>query len=164
MGLEQTLFEYVDPQLIVQTNFGPLKLDFKEFYYATYNSVLGSWEPGWSLSSTSKDVIWKVNVTNISDNDICLNNNTCFFLLADSPAVLLEWYLNASSTLTLTPNQSQTLIFMWKTPTSNDVNSIFSASCSCRVFMAFFGTYETGKPLCSDNTLSISRCNIGENQ
>ena len=147
LGLEETLSAYTDPQLIIQTNFGPLKLDFKEFFYATYNSVLGSLEPGWTVSSTSKEVVWKVNVTNISSDPIYLNKYTCFFLIADSPRDVREWYLNVTSSLTLEPGQVQSLTFVWKTPNGGDVQQIFSTACACRVFMAFFGTYETGKPL-----------------
>lgn len=149
IALQQTLASYTDSQLIVQTNFGPLKLDFNEFYYATYDSgVVGSWQPGWSISKTlNKGVIWKVNVTNICNTAISLKNNTCFFLMAVSPANLREWYLNSTSTISLDPGQAQTLTFIWKTPNGGGVNSIFSTACTCRVLMAFFGTYETEKPL-----------------
>ena len=164
IALQQTLASYTDSQLIVQTNFGPLKLDFKEFYCATYDlGVVGSWQPGWSISKTiNKGVIWKVNVTNICNTAISLKNNTCFFLMAVSPANLREWYLNSTSTITLDPSQTQTLTFIWKTPNGGGVNSIFSTACTCRVFMAFFGTYETEKPLSSNYTLSISKCLLGE--
>jgi len=149
IGRQQTLASYTASQLIVQTNFGPLKLDFNEFYYATYDlGVVGSWQPGWSISKNeNKGIIWKVNVTNICNTAINLKNNTCFFLMAVSPANLREWYLNSTSTITLNPNQTQTLTFIWKTPNGGGVNSIFSVACTCRVFMAFFGTYETEKPL-----------------
>ena len=149
MGLEQTLSAYTDSQLIVQTNFGPLKLDFKEFYYATYDDgVIGSLEPGWSIDKNlGTSIVWKVNVTNIGSTEIALSNNTCFFLMAVSPANIREWYLDVATTMTLSPGQTQTLTFVWKTPSGGGVDSIFSVACTCRVFMAFFGTYENGKPL-----------------
>jgi hypothetical protein len=151
LGIEQNLAAYNDTIPNYQTNFGPIRLDFKKFYYATYNGQLSAWQPGWNISKGESYVAWNVTVTNIGSTTITLKNSTCFFLMAVSPANVREWYLN-TTLLTLNPNQTKDMVFIWNSPnpaqfSTNNVNKIFNTACTCRVFMAFFGNYQSGTPL-----------------
>lgn len=133
----------------VQTTFGPLMLNYTEFYHANYNTktdTIGSWEPGWAVSTHQGPIIWKLNATNIDSRDIELNRNTSLTLMAiNSPSNTLPWYLNITgSTLLIKSNQTVTLFFVCPTPEGGIPRSAFSTECTSKVFLVCFGFFRPG--------------------
>ena len=134
----------------IDANFGPLKLIFDSFYYASYDTRTGAispWKPGWILDTTlENEVVWNVTVKNIYSQAVELTKTSCFVLVSiDGSNNVLSWYMNSTLPVLLNPQDTKQLVFQWNNPDRrglNDVNSIFSDPCRSKIFMAFFGKYQ----------------------
>ena len=140
-----------DPLIInIEANFGPLKLIFDSFYYASYDTKTGaisSWKPGWSLDTTlENEVVWNITVKNVYSQAVQLTKTSCFVLMSiDGSNNVVSWYMNSTSSVLLNPQDTKQIVFQWNNPDRrglNDVNSIFSDPCRSKIFMAFFGNYQ----------------------
>ena len=140
-----------DPTIInIESNFGPLKLIFDEFYYASYDTktgLTGPWKPGWGVDTSIEDaVVWKVKVKNVDSKALELTKTSCFVLMSiDGSNDVRSWYMNISSPLLVGPQSEKEIVFQWNSPERrglNDVNAIFSVACRSKIFMAFFGKYQ----------------------
>lgn len=140
-----------DPLIInIEANFGPLKLIFDSFNYASYDTKTGlisQWKPGWSIDTTLEDqVVWNVTVKNIYDKAVELTKTSCFVLMSiDGSNNVVSWYMNSTAPVLIAPQETKQIVFQWNSPDRrglNDVNSIFSDVCRSKIFMAFFGKYQ----------------------
>jgi len=143
MVYEKTLTSGEERIVTVESNFGPLRLEYKAFWHAKYlNNTIGPWMSGWEISTKEGEVMWKINVTNIDTKAVTIRNTSCFVLTSiESPAVVKSWYINITTPLPIPPGQNATLIFSWTSPGGANVNSPPGTACQCKVFLAFFGVY-----------------------
>ena len=149
MVYEKTLISGGQTIPAIQSNFGPLKLSFHDFYYANYyDGSIGEWKPGWLMNTKEGEIVWNITVTNIGDKDILLNSTSCFVLMSiDTPSNTKSWYINITSPLLIETTKNASIVYQWTTPQGVSVNTPFGAECRCKVFLAFFGTFQpTGIP------------------
>jgi hypothetical protein len=132
-----------NPPVTIQTSFGPLKLNFTEFYYAKYSDgSIGTWMPGWLISTKDGPIVWKIEVQNIGSDTIVLNQNSCFVLMSiTTPSSTLSWYINITSPMEIEPSQIVDIVFK-SSSTGGTPNSPPGAPCQCKIFLAFFGSHQ----------------------
>ena len=60
-------------------------------------------------------------------------------------ANVLSWFLNPTDLISYTQhiaaNQTSNIIYMWDTPKEDKLQSIYQNSCTCMVFLTFFGVF-----------------------
>jgi Tfp pilus assembly protein PilV len=133
-----------NPPIIIESGFGPLKLNFTEFYYAKYysNGSIGTWMPGWLISNKDGPIVWKIGVQNKSPTTIVLNQNSCFVLMSiTTPSSTLSWYINITSPIAITPSQKVQIVFK-SSSSGGTPNSPPGSECQCKIFLAFFGSHQ----------------------
>lgn len=186
-GIKSTEYEWFlkeggrePPTYETKFYFGPLMLDFDQFYHTECNSSGSfdptSWKPGWKVEIGSGSIVWNITVKNVDDRNITINQFSCFTLFPNkSPSNRRAWYLEpaeAPYTQFIPVNETVHLIYIWdraklENPKPQD---IYSTESRCKVFLTFFGIFHehdgTTKPygqtipfeavLCVPPPLSIS--------
>jgi PKD repeat protein len=132
--------------------FGPLWLDFNEFYYTEVDPKNGSydpssWKPGWEIEIGTGTIAWNITVKNVDDRNITINQFSCFTLFPNkSPSNRRAWYLEPpqeSLTQFIAVNETVNLIYIWDTPkmVHTSPQSIYTTRCRNKVFLTFFGIF-----------------------
>jgi hypothetical protein len=139
--------EFNEPDKIL---FGPFELLFESFYWREDGST--QWNPGWSIPTSTKNVMWKVNIRNVDNQAITITKDSSFLLIANDeiPNNLLSWYLitDQTGTITIQPGQSIEVIYGPRAPGGKQLeNMSFQSGYTCLNFLIFTGTYANGKPL-----------------
>jgi PKD repeat protein/archaellum component FlaF (FlaF/FlaG flagellin family) len=157
-GIKSTEYEMVlkegggePPTYETKFYFGPLMLDFDQFYYTECDSSGSfdptSWKPGWKVEIKSGSIVWNITVKNVDDRNITINQFSCFTLFPNkSPSNRRAWYLEpaeAPYTQFIQVNETVHLIYIWdraklENPKPQD---IYSTVCRCKVFLTFFGIF-----------------------
>ena len=129
-------------------HFGPLLLNYEQFYYTeNYGSYdPNSWKPGWSVEKGTT-VVWNLTVTNIDDRDLTINKYSCFTMVSNDGGVQLPWFIeppNGQDTLFIPSNSSVHLVYIWDRPrlTQGVKNqSVYNQNDRSKVFLTFFGIF-----------------------
>lgn len=139
------------PPSTTKWTFGPLMLNFTEFYYSNYSDwVAGSpkWDWGWHIKDAKKEVVWKITVTNIADKDITLSKYSCFTLLPNSNTggfnLRVPWYiyLPNGKNQTIPANRTADIIYVWSTSSlPQKPQTAQQATGSNKVFLTFYGNF-----------------------
>jgi PKD repeat protein/archaellum component FlaF (FlaF/FlaG flagellin family) len=157
-GIKSTEIEWVlkggggEPSTYeTQFYFGPLMLDFDQFYHTESDSSGSfdptSWKPGWKVEIGSGSIVWNITVKNVDYRNITINQFSCFTLFPNkSPSNRRAWYLEpagAPYTQFIQVNQTAHLIYIWdraklENPRPQD---IYSTESRCKVFLTFFGIF-----------------------
>jgi len=157
-GIKSTEYEWIlkegsgePPTYETKFYFGPLMLDFDQFYYTECDSS-GSFDPtnlkpGWKVEIKSGSIVWNISVKNVDDRNITINQFSCFTLFPNvSPSNRRAWYLEpaeAPYTQFIQVNETVNIIYIWErakleNPKPQD---IYSTVCRCKVFLTFFGIF-----------------------
>ena len=139
-------------QIIPDTEFyfGPLKLDFEEFYYM--ENIDGTYDPamlneGWNPQSKTS-VIWRITVTNIDYRIITLTKYSCLTLITNDGGTQLPWYMerieheDGTDSKSIIPKESVKIFYRWDNPVAMKSQSTFATACQCRVILTFLGTFD----------------------
>jgi PKD repeat protein len=157
-GIKSTEYEMVlkegggePPTYETKFYFGPLMLDFDQFYYTECDSSGSfdptSWKPGWKVEIKSGSIVWNITVKNVDDRNITINQFSCFTLFPNkSPSNRRAWYLEpaeAPYTQFIQVNETVHLIYIWERAKleSPKPQDIYSTVCRCKVFLTFFGIF-----------------------
>jgi hypothetical protein len=136
------------PAETMRTSFGPLLLNFEEFYYTENDGSYdpNTWKPGWSVEK-GRTVVWNVTVTNIDDRDITINKYSGFTLVSNDGGVQKPWFIeppNGADTLLIPANTTTHLIYIWdqprQTPGASN-QSVYQQNDRSKVFLTFFGIF-----------------------
>ncbi|MEJ2242427.1 MAG: hypothetical protein P8Y18_09840 [Candidatus Bathyarchaeota archaeon] len=129
-----------------------LKFDDFSYHKTSKTGVLDPdtpWYPGWVVDNINSNdgVAWKISIMNIDDRNITINRFTSFNLIpTETPQATPSWYLEPTdeilNTQFLQINQTTSLIFKWTTPLSGTARSLTLPTCTCMVFLTFFGFFE----------------------
>ena len=110
-------------------------LSFDLFHWSSEN---GPWISGWSIPKNTRDVNWRIYVTNLDNREITLSSQSSFSLVGNDniPNSYLAWYLDpAKSDTNLVPDEIATIIFG-----SEDITK-FSEEITCKNFLLFTGYF-----------------------
>ena len=130
--------------------FGPLRLDFEEFYYLeiiNHHYDPEPLNPGWNPDA-STSLVWRINVTNIDARNILLTDYSCLTLIDNSGGNQKPWYIERvqhadGTNSSLIESQENVMIFYrWDNPGTQKDQSTFSNDAQCRVILTFFGTFQ----------------------
>ena len=143
---EDDLVENYQVPLNDEFYFGPLKLDFEQFYLTEVSD--GTYDPdallpGWNPNA-STTCVWRITVKNVDTRDLSLSQYSCLTLIDNAGGAQKPWYIEATDTAPF-PIQSQetvNIFFRWDNPTAQKDQSVFSNECQCRVILTFFGTFD----------------------
>ena len=124
---------------------GPFEISFESFHYSKDNGA--SWQPGWSIPSGTKNVMFKIEIRNIDDEPIILTESSCFELHAndDIPNNRLFWYIQPPSSgyLTIWPETPPVpVIYDRQAPGSKTIpNFNFQPGYTAVNYLIFTGYY-----------------------
>ncbi len=132
----------------VDTNYGPLRLNFNLFYYKNTDKSgfpTGSWQSGANVSTSTVYCAWNITVTNIDTRDITLNQYSSLTLVSNAGGAQFPWYINNTS-LFIASNKTVNIIYIWTNPlpctTAQSFNG-FSSNVG-KVFLTFYGNFSDG--------------------
>jgi hypothetical protein len=129
----------------VDTNYGPLRLNFTQFFYETTNkngNPTGTWMPGAIIPSSVTYCAWNITVTNIDTRAITINQYSSLDLVPNEPGAQTPWYLKNTSQ-TISANQTVNIIYVWDGPQGSFAQK-FGAFTTAKVFMTFYGSFSDG--------------------
>jgi hypothetical protein len=130
--------------------FGPLRLDFEEFYYLEITDQDYDPEPlnpGWN-PGPSTTLVWRINVTNVDARDLLLTGYSCLTLIDNSGGNQKPWYIERvqhadGTNSSIIESQENVMIFYrWDNPETKKEQSTFANDAQCRVILTFFGTFQ----------------------
>ncbi len=132
--------------------FGPLWLDFNEFYFTECDPKNGSydpstWKPGWKIEVGTGTIAWNITVKNVDDRNITINHFSCFTLFPNqSPSNRRAWYIEPLTeplTQFIKVNETVNIIYIWSKPKSVSTapQDIYNTVCRNKVFLTFFGVF-----------------------
>ena len=146
---EKDLVEGYQVPLNDEFYFGPLKLDFEQFYCIEVSG--GEYDPavllpGWNPNA-STTYVWRITVKNVDTRDLSLNNYSCLTLIDNAGGSQRPWYIERTNTSATVPFQIESqetveIFYRWDNPNSQKDQSVFSNECQCRVILTFFGTFD----------------------
>jgi hypothetical protein len=141
--------------------FGPLMLNFTEFYYMNYsdwrpdgNFSSSKWAWGWHVTSAGQAIVWNITVTNIDTQDITLSQFSCLTLIPNDQQsnTRCPWYIQPTTgNIQIIPSKATTnIIYVWKTSDlSNTPQNAYNQGTN-RIFLTFFGNFTAnGKKVAS---------------
>jgi len=130
--------------------FGPLKLDFEEFYYAKYDGSVypdsSGWIKGWQVPR-STELVWRIVVKDVDERPITLNRYSCLTLIPNDGGSQIPWYIekivhsDGSNSWTIMPQETVSILYRWATAQQTKSVKIFSARTESRVFLTFYGVF-----------------------
>jgi len=123
---------------------GPLVLKFDGFWYREIPGD-GNWYPGWEVP---KGIVcaWNLTIKNIDpkNRSITINRFSCFTTVKIEGSNVRNWYLNSTNenrTQFLELGQEYNIIYFWRTPYTEQTQTIYTQESNCMVFLTFFGTF-----------------------
>lgn len=135
--------------------FGPLMLNFTEFYYMNYSDWrlgLSKWDWGWHVKNPKQGIVWNITVTNIDDKDIILSQYSCLTLVPNDNQFnnRYPYYIQppTGKTQFIPSNATTNILYIWGTSDlSNTIQDQYTSGTN-RVFLTFFGNFtENGKTI-----------------
>jgi hypothetical protein len=153
-GVKSTIEEgdFVENDQPVQDTdyyFGPLKLDFEEFYYIETTDE--DYDPealneGWNPPAHTF-LVWRINVTNIDQRIITLSKYCCLTLISNAGGTQTPWYLerieheDGTNSSTIMSQETVSIYYIWNHPTKMKIQSTHNSG-QYRVMLTFFGTFD----------------------
>jgi hypothetical protein len=128
--------------------YGPLRLNYSLFFYEEtdkYGKPTGTWQPGWSMTTTPQFCAWNITVTNIDNRNITLNQYSSLTLVTNVGGSQFPWYINSTS-LFIATNQTVNIVYIWTTPHGTTAQGLQGLSSpTSKVFLTFYGIFSEGK-------------------
>ena len=125
--------------------FGPLMLYFDKFYWESED---GGTNSGWSIPEKTKDVTWRVFLTNVDNRTIIITEDSDFSLVGNTGQQnwVLNWYVNPEqTTMKFEPGGLYSVDYTWSSPYSSSDNRItdisFNSETPCLNFLTFAGEF-----------------------
>jgi len=125
--------------------FGPLMLYFDKFYWETDD---GGTNSGWTIPEKTRDVTWRVFLTNVDNRTIILTEDSDFSLVGNTGQQnwVLNWYVNPEqTTMELEPGGVYSVDYTWSSPYSSSDDRItdisFNSETPCLNFLTFAGEF-----------------------
>jgi hypothetical protein len=126
--------------------FGPLMLVFDRFHWRSED---GTWNSGWSIPAKTKDVTWRILLTDVDNRTITITEDSDFSLVGNTGQSnwVLNWYVDPENThMTLVPGRYYSVYYKWSSPYSSSDNRITDISLNpetpCLNFLTFTGLFE----------------------
>ena len=127
--------------------FGPLMLIFDMFHWRSGN---GAWNTGWTIPKGTKDVTWRILLTNVDNRTITITDDSDFSLVSNlgQQNQVLNWYINPElGSLTLEPGMYYFVYYTWSKPFSdpghqNQAITNLNPGTPCLNFLTFTGFFE----------------------
>jgi hypothetical protein len=147
--------EFLNSQLPYSPNqdnyYGPLKLEYEDFFYGTYsgnNIDSNGWINGWSVAG-GKTIVWQITVTNIDDRAVALNKYSCFTLVPNKQANQVPWYIekiyhpanSADTSFKISSKETVQITYRYTVPNGNEQGTPNGSAGQYRVLLTFFGTF-----------------------
>lgn len=129
----------------VETNYGPLRLNFTLFFVQTVNkngNAPGAWVSGAIVPPSYTYCSWNITVTNIDTRDITINRYSSLDLVSNAGGAQNPWYLR-SPTQTIGANQTVNIIYTWDGPQSGNAQQMANL-VTAKVFLTFYGQFSDG--------------------
>ncbi len=130
--------------------FGPLRLDYEEFYYAKYAGETypdsSGWIKGWQVARNTQ-LVWKIVVKDVDERPITLNRYSCLTLIPNDGGAQRPWYMekiihaDGSNSTTIMPQETVSIIYRWSTAQQAKPVSVFADRTESRVFLTFYGVF-----------------------
>jgi hypothetical protein len=124
--------------------FGPLMLVFDMFHWKSED---GPWNSGWSIPSKTKDVTWRILLTNVDNRTITLTEDSDLSLVGNTGQQnwVLNWYIDPEITnMSLQPGRFYSIYYKWSSPYSSSDDRItdisFNPDTPCLNFLTFTGS------------------------
>jgi len=125
---------------------GPLMIMFDMFHW---RSGTGPWQNGWSIPKGTKDVTWRILLSNIDNRDIEVTDRSSFTLISNdnSPSNPVAWYIDPTlSSMYYKPGSFYFVYYSWSKPVSEGGSSRqstdgFGAGTTCINFLMFLGSF-----------------------
>lgn len=132
----------------VNTNYGPLRLNFSLFYYRPTDSVgnpTGPWLSGANVSPETTYCAWNITVTNIDNRNITLNEYSSLTLVANNAGAQTPWYISTPRVFVQT-NHTVSIVYLWdkQLPSTAVAKLPGSGTDTFKVFLSFFGKFSDG--------------------
>lgn len=126
--------------------FGPLMLIFDRFHWKSED---GAWNSGWSIPAKTKDVTWRILLTNVDNRTITITEDSDLSLVGNTGQSnwVLNWYVDPESThMTFKPGFYYSVYYKWSSPYSSSDDRITDISLNpetpCLNFLTFAGSFE----------------------
>lgn len=132
----------------MDTNYGPLRLNFELFYYRETDKAgipIGPWQQGSNVSINTVYCAWNITVTNIDIRNITLSQYSSLTLVPNSGGAQFPWYINNTS-LFIQSNKTYTIVYVWTNPLPCTAAQSFTgfSSTTAKVFLTCYGNFSDG--------------------
>ncbi len=125
---------------------GPLMILFDMFHW---RSGTGPWQNGWSIPKNTKDVTWRILISNIDNRDIEVTDKSSFTLISNdnAPSAPVPWYIDPLlSSLYYRPGAFYFIYYSWSKPfseggASRQSANVFGDGTTCINFLMFLGNF-----------------------
>ena len=105
--------------------------------------------------TTGTQIVWNITVTNVDTDNVTLNQYSTFTLIPNKEGAQDPWYLekvvhsDESTSPTITPDETVTLIYRWTTSEQKHNESTPGSEGQYRIFLTFYGTFseQNGAPI-----------------
>ena len=129
--------------------FGPLMIIFDRFYW---RSGTGSWHDGWEIPTETREVTWRILLSNVDDRVLNITDTSFFTLVGNENQQnkVLHWYIDPTlSSLRFEPGKYYFIYFTLKQAASDggklpaDSQGITGLTkwTSCTNFLTFSGNF-----------------------
>ena len=136
--------------------FGPLMLIFDMFHWKSgegtdWKNVQYDWNNGWYIPAKTKDVTWRILLTNVDNRTITITENSDFSLVVNDiqQNKVQNWYVDPNhqaGNITLLPGFYYFIYYTWSKPFSESGSSYqeinFNPWDPCLNFLTFTGVFE----------------------
>jgi len=128
--------------------FGPLMLIFDMFHW---KSGEGPWNNGWAIPSKTKEVTWRILLTNVDNRTIIITEGSDFSLVVNDQwgNKVQNWYIDPNhntGNITLVPGYYYFIHYKWSKPYSasgsRDQQMPFNPWYPCLNFLTFTGVFK----------------------
>jgi hypothetical protein len=135
--------------------FGPLMLIFDMFHWKSgegtdWDNVWYDWNNGWYIPAKTKDVTWRILLTNVDNRTITITENSDFSLVVNDiqQNKVQNWYVDPNhqtGNITLIPGDYYFIYYTWSKPYSVSGSSYqeinFNPWDPCLNFLTFTGSF-----------------------
>ena len=126
--------------------FGPLMLIFDMFHWKSED---GPWNSGWDIPEKTRDVTWRILLTNVDNRTITIIEDSDFSIVGNTGQQnwVLNWYIDPEKTeMILNPGEYYFIYYTWSSPYSSSDNRItdisFNSETPCLNFLTFAGSFK----------------------
>jgi len=125
---------------------GPLMIMFDMFHWRSGN---GPWQSGWSIPKNTKDVTWRILISNIDTRDIEVTDRSSLTLISNdnAPSAPVPWYIDPLLSSTYyRPGSFYFIYYSWNKPYSEggaqrQSANVFGDGTTSITFLMFLGDF-----------------------